>query len=77
MKQYSYNIDGTRYDVRIESLRDGRAEVTVNGVALDVEILSGTLTEGQLPDVAEAAAAAPAPAVPAATPAAPAAAPAA
>lgn len=52
MKQYSYNIDGTRYDVSIESLRDGIAEVIVNGVTLNVEILSGSLSESDLPDAA-------------------------
>ena len=52
MKQYSYNIDGTRYDVSIESLRDGKAEVNVNGVNLNVEILNGTLSESDLPDMA-------------------------
>ncbi|MBQ7635101.1 MAG: biotin/lipoyl-binding protein [Bacteroidaceae bacterium] len=50
MKQYSYNIDGARYDVTIETLRDGMAEVNVNGVGLNVEILSGPLSESDLPD---------------------------
>ena len=71
MKQYSYNIDGTRYDVSIESLRDGKAEVIVNGVNLNVEILSGTLSEAELPDAPAAPAASsptPAATAPQATP---------
>ena len=50
MKQYSYNIDDARYDVTIESLHDGQAEVNVNGVYFNVEILSGSISEDQLPE---------------------------
>ncbi len=66
MKQYSYNIDGTRYDVAIENLHNGVAELNVNGVALHVEILSDTLNEADLPETVASASAA----VPAAAPAA-------
>ncbi len=69
MRTYSYTVNGARYDVTIESLRDQVAKLNVNGIAFDVEILGAPLTEGDLPEVAAAA-------VPAAT-AAPAAAPAA
>lgn len=61
MKQYSYNIDGARYDVAIENLHDGMAEVNVNGVHFDVEILSGALSESELPESQVAASATPAP----------------
>ena len=78
MRTYSYTVNGARYDVTIESLRDQVAKLNVNGIAFDVEILGAPLTEGDLPEVAAAAvpAATAAPA-PAAAPAAPAAAPAA
>ena len=70
MRTYSYTVNGARYDVTIESLRDQVAKLNVNGIAFDVEILGAPLTEGDLPEVAAAA-------VPAATAApAPAAAPA-
>ena len=71
MRTYSYTVNGARYDVTIESLRDQVAKLNVNGIAFDVEILGAPLAEGDLPEVAAAA-------VPAATAApAPAAAPAA
>ena len=63
MRTYSYTVNGARYDVTIESLRDQVAKLNVNGIAFDVEILGAPLTEGDLPEVAAAA-------VPAATPAA-------
>ena len=69
MRTYSYTVNGARYDVTIESLRDQVAKLNVNGIAFDVEILGAPLTEGDLPEVAAAA-------VPAATAPAPAAAPA-
>ena len=62
MRTYSYTINGARYDVTIESLRDRVAKLKVNGVAFDVEILGAPLSEGDLPEVAAAAA----PAAPAA-----------
>lgn len=62
MRTYSYTINGARYDVTIESLRDQVAKLNVNGVAFDVEILGAPLSEGDLPEVAAAAA----PAAPAA-----------
>ena len=76
MRTYSYTINGARYDVTIESLRDQVAKLNVNGVAFDVEILGAPLSEGDLPEVAAAAApAAPVAAAPTAesAPAAPAA----
>ena len=56
MRTYSYTINGARYDVTIESLRDQVAKLNVNGVAFDGEILGAPLSEGDLPDVAAAAA---------------------
>lgn len=72
MRTYSYTVNGARYDVTIESLRDQVAKMNVNGIAFDVEILGAPLTEGDLPEVSAAAA----PAAPAAAPAASSAAPA-
>ena len=57
MRTYSYTINGARYDVTIESLRDQVAKLNVNGVAFDVEILGAPLSEGDLPEVAAAPAA--------------------
>lgn len=56
MRTYSYTINGARYDVTIESLRDQVAKLNVNGVAFDVEILGAPLSEGDLPEVAAAVA---------------------
>ena len=56
MRTYSYTINGARYDVTIESIRDQVAKLNVNGVAFDVEILGAPLSEGDLPEVAAAAA---------------------
>lgn len=58
MRTYSYNVNGARYDVTIESIRDQVAKFNVNGVAFDVEILGAPLTEGDLPEVSAAAPAA-------------------
>ena len=49
MRTYSYTVNGARYDVTIESLRDQVAKLNVNGIAFDVEILGAPLTEGDLP----------------------------
>ena len=69
MRTYSYTVNGARYDVTIESLRDQVAKLNVNGIAFDVEILGAPLTEGDLPEVAAAAVpAATAAAAPAAAP---------
>lgn len=62
MRTYSYTVNGARYDVTIESLRDQVAKLNVNGIAFDVEILGAPLTEGDLPEVAAAAVPAAAPA---------------
>ena len=40
MRTYSYTVNGARYDVTIESLRDQVAKLNVNGIAFDVEILA-------------------------------------
>lgn len=51
MRTYSYTVNGARYDVTIESLRDQVAKMNVNGIAFDVEILGAPLTESDLPEV--------------------------
>ena len=38
MKQYSLTINGKTYEVRIDSVRDGKADVTVNGTPCRVEL---------------------------------------
>ena len=38
MKQYSLTINGKTYDDRIDSVRDGKADVTVNGTPCRVEL---------------------------------------
>jgi len=38
MKEYSFKINGTDYNVGIESLSDGKASVRVNGEAFEVEL---------------------------------------
>lgn len=72
MRTYSYNVNGTQYDVTIESIQGQVAKVNVNGVAFDVEMLGAPITEGDLPAAAPAAAPAATTAAPAAAPATPA-----
>ena len=67
MKQYAYKINGRDYVVAIDSIRDGRARLSVNGIALDVEMQSTALTEDNLPQAVEGAPVA-APAAPAEAP---------
>ena len=38
MKAYHFIINGKPYDVRIDSVRDGKADVTVNGAAYQVDL---------------------------------------
>ena len=38
MKQYSFTINGKSYDVRVESVQDGQAEVLVNGTPYQVSL---------------------------------------
>lgn len=66
MKTYSYIVGGAQYDVTIESIKDQVAQLNVNGVAFDVEILGAPLSENDLPEMNTAA---PASAKPAAVPA--------
>ena len=71
MKQYKYKINGTQYDVTIDSISGNLAKVEVNGIPFEVEMQGSTLVEDNLPTpsaVAEVAASAPtvAPAVEAA-----------
>ena len=62
MKQYSFKINGKAYDVQIESIENGTAHVSVNGVPYDVELPADA-------PAAPAAQAAPAAAAPAPAPA--------
>ena len=61
MRTYSYTVNGARYDVTIESLRDQVAKLNVNGVAFDVGIGGAPLYQGGASDVVAAAAAPAAP----------------
>ena len=76
MKQYKYTINGTQFDVTIDSINGSPAKVEVNGFPFEVTMHGSSLVEEDLPTVSTEGAAAPA--APAAAPAAePAAAPAA
>lgn len=68
MKQYKYIINGAHYDVTINSVQGSKAQVVVNGLPFDVEMLGSTLDEDALPTVnaAENALEQQAPATPAA-----------
>ena len=75
MKQYKYTINGTQFDVTIDSINGSQAKVEVNGIPFEVTMHGSSLVEEDLPTVSTEGAAAPA--APAAAPAAePAAAPA-
>ena len=67
MKQYKYTINGTQYDVTINSIQGQQAKVEVNGIPFVVEMHGSSLEEGDLPTHVVAA---DAPAAPAAAPAA-------
>lgn len=54
MKQYKYRIENQDFDVTIKSLRGQKAEVLVNGMAFEVDMLSSELTEEQLPEMVAA-----------------------
>ena len=76
MKQYKYTINGTQFDVTIDSINGSQAKVEVNGIPFEVTMHGSSLVEEDLPTVSTEGAAAPA--APTAAPAAePAAAPAA
>ena len=76
MKQYKYTINGTQFDVTIDSINGSQAKVEVNGIPFEVTMHGSSLVEEDLPTVSTEGAVAPA--APAAAPAAePAAAPAA
>lgn len=66
MKEYKYKINGTEYTVDINSVQGGKAKVSVNGVAYEVELENQAIAAPQpAPQAAPAAAPAPAPAAPA------------
>ena len=60
MKQFSFKINGHEYTVEIDSIADGRANVTVNGTAYEVELPAQAAPKPQT--ASEAPAATPAPA---------------
>ena len=72
MKQYKYTINGTQFDVTIDSINGSQAKVEVNGIPFEVTMHGSSLVEEDLPTVSTEGAAAPAapPAAPAAEPAA-------
>lgn len=72
MKQYKYTINGTQFDVTIDSIVGSKAKVEVNGIPFEVEMQGSSLVEEALPTVStEATPATTTPAAPAAeTPAA-------
>lgn len=51
MKTYKYRIGGQPYEVTVNSVAEGKAEVTVNGVAysVDIEGRSGKTVRAPLP----------------------------
>ena len=65
MKQYKYKINGTQYDVTIDSIVGDVAKVEVNGIPFEVEMQGSSLVEEDLPN--QVAATDAAPAAPAAT----------
>ncbi|MBQ7056530.1 MAG: biotin/lipoyl-binding protein [Bacteroidaceae bacterium] len=67
MKQYKYKINGSEFDVTIDSINGSKAKVEVNGLPFDVEMIGSTLVESALPDSVSEGASAPvsAPAAPA------------
>ena len=68
MKQYKYTINGTQFDVTIDSINGSQAKVEVNGIPFEVTMHGSPLVEEDLPTVSTEGAAAPA--APAAAPAA-------
>lgn len=66
MKQYKYKINGTQFDVTIDSIVGDVAQVTVNGLPFEVEMQGSSLVEEDLPTqvATDAAPAAAAPAAP-------------
>ena len=68
MKQYKYTINGTQFDVTIDSINGSQAKVEVNGIPFEVTMHGSSLVEEDLPTVSTEGAAAPA--APAAAPAA-------
>ena len=68
MKQYKYTINGTQFDVTIDSINGSQAKVEVNGIPFEVTMHGSSLVEEDLPTVSTEGAAVPA--APAAEPAA-------
>lgn len=51
MKQYKYTINGTQFDVTIDSIVGSKAKVEVNGMPFEVEMHGSSLVEEDLPTV--------------------------
>lgn len=51
MKQYKYTINGTQFDVTIDSIVGSKAKVEVNGIPFEVEMQGSSLVEEALPTV--------------------------
>ena len=49
MKQYKYKINGTAFDVTIDSIVGDVAKVEVNGIPFEVEMQGSSLVEEDLP----------------------------
>ena len=60
MKQYKYTINGTQFDVTIDSINGSQAKVEVNGIPFEVTMHGSSLVEEDLPTVSTEGAAAPA-----------------
>ena len=71
MKEYKFKINGNEYNVAINNIEGKNADVTVNGVAYNVELENAPVAAPVAAPAAPAQAAAPtaAPAAPAAAPA--------
>ena len=49
MKQYKYTINGTQFDVTIDSINGSQAKVEVNGIPFEVTMHGSSLVEEDLP----------------------------
>ena len=50
MKEYSFTINGKPYEVRIDAVQDGEAEVIVNGTR-PLPVRGGTAVESPMPGI--------------------------
>lgn len=66
MTSYKFKINGKPYEVSVNSVSNGNADVSVNGVNYNVEIEDSPASAAEVPAAAPAPAASAAPAAPAA-----------